>query len=150
MKSFVCVLVLFLSLAGLNVAAQTDKPSENVEKKVTQPELKDFVTFFRFNSGYSNTVSLKTAGANRTFRMEGERCYLEAVFPLQDALGGQERTWVIPAASFARASTDDTFCLTGRQVPILIQKETKKSFLGSTYQLGEFNWGSFRGSFEIK
>ena len=110
----------------------------------------NFSSMFTFQSGYKNIVTLKTTEATRVFRMEGERCFVEGKFAVDDQLGGQSTSWLIPAVSFARAASDEKFCNSGSKIPVLLQKELRKSFFGASYRVGEFKWGGFAGTFEVK
>lgn len=153
------VLSLVVSVAGAVLApsinAQTQPASEAPTTSAAladsgQPP--DFVSMFVFQGGYKNVVSLNTNTTDgvRIFRMEGERCFVEGKFSASDGLGGQATAWILPAITYARSASDAKFCEAGARVPVILQKAIKKSFLGSFYRSGEFKWGGFSGSFEVK
>ena len=150
MKTALCVFPLLYCAMSANVFAQKEKPTEISENKITQQSLKDFAGLFRVTTGFSSSVSLKTTGTKRLFRLEGGRCYLEATFTTQDTFGQDEKSWMLPVTSFSRLSTDISFCGQGRTTTIFISKEVKKDSLGSEYRLGEFNWGGLEGTFEVR
>ena len=150
MKTALCVFPLLCCSMSANVFAQKEKPTEISENKTTHQGLKDFASLFRVTSGFSSSVSLKTTGTKRLFRLEGGRCYLEAIFTTHDTFGENDKSWMLPATSFSRTLADESFCGQGRTTTIFINKEIIKNALVSPYRLGEFNWGGLQGTFEVR
>ena len=150
MKTALCVFPLLCCSMSTHVFAQKEKPAETSENKITQQGLKDFASLFRVTTGFSSSVSLKTTGEKRLFRLEGGRCYLQATFTEQDTFGDNEKSWMLPATSFSRTLADESFCGQGRTTTIFINKEIIKNSLVSPYRLGEFNWGGLQGTFEVR
>ena len=150
MKTALYVFPLLCCSLSADVLAQAAKLTEVSGNNTTQQGLKDFAGVFRVTTGFSSSVTLKTSGAKRLFRLEGGRCFLEATFTTQDTFGENEMSWMLPATSFSRSNTDINFCGQGRTTTIFISKEFKKDSLGSEYRLGEFNWGGLEGTFEVR
>ena len=152
-SSIFLIPLIAVALCSVNLGTAqgttTSSPSAGLTASAAvQPP--DFATMFTFDGGYKNIVTLKTVDGKRLFRMEGERCYVEGTFAADDPLEGLPTAWVLPGVTFARASIDDKFCASGTKTPVLLQKEFKKSFLGTQFRLGEFKWGRFAGTFEVK
>lgn len=144
---FQLLAVFAVALASPLIYAQVEGQSKGAMGPGQPP---DFATIFSFQSGYKNVVTLKTVDGKREFRIEGERCFVEATFDPADDLGAQPTAWIIPATTYARASVDEKFCSAGTKIPVLLHKEPKKSLFGADYRLGEFKWGRFSGAFEVK
>ena len=150
MKTALYVFPLLCCSLSADVLAQAAKLTESSENNTTQQGLKDFVGVFRVTTGFSSSVTLKTTGAKRLFRLEGGRCFLEATFSTQDTFGTNEKSWMLPAVSFSRTTADENFCGQGKTTTIFINKQVKKNSFGSEYRLGEFNWGGLEGTFEVR
>ena len=150
MKTALYVFPLLCCSMSADVFAQKEKLAEIAENKATQQGLKDFTGIFRVTTGFSSSVSLKTTGTKRLFRLEGGRCYLEATFTTQDTFGANEKSWVLPAKSFSRTLADESFCGQGRTTTIFIRKAINLGFDSQSYRQGEFNWGGLEGTFEVR
>ena len=76
-----------LCLANPVLAQGAITPATPTASGDVQPP--DFSSIFTFQSGCKNIVTLKTTEATRVFRMDGERCFVEGKFAVDDQLGGQ-------------------------------------------------------------
>ncbi|HSH93660.1 MAG TPA: hypothetical protein VK968_05910 [Roseimicrobium sp.] len=124
-------------------------PAAFAQQRPAKSALPDFSTKYVLDSGYANSVILTTAGTRRTFRLEGNKCYLESKFDASDKLGASGQVWRISATSYARAKADEQFCEVGKQVVVQVHKTAQKSQAGGSSLAAEFSWKEFAGKFEV-